>query len=680
MNTTFTYDGKFRAAAPLRWLKVFTISIVIILSIIFFMALQPSYPLPENLDSSWQYALNEAVARHMIFGRDIVFTCGPLASVYTKMYHPGTDGIMLLGGALIGAALSFGCLLLAAPKNRFFIVALPILISEVVIMRDCFFILLPFVVFLLILRVYGTNAGDQIRPKKLAFAGIAIGVCASALLPLIKGSFTLSVLFSGLASLLILLRFRPLIAVALTSLAAIFAWAAWVAVGQPVDAILNYFTAQAPIVSGYSEAMSVEGRTSDLVLYLAVSLILVAVFYRDFARRFGRVGYLATVLFATTLFVSFKASLVRHDSHALIAGSTLLFAGYLVAIIASSRISIIVWIVAIIGWAYIDHAYTGLGVSFWDPVRSAPAYASKLGQRLVDSFVESYDGVKERLFSPGQLVTAFDERNAFIRAQDPLPPIEGTVDLYPFDLATIFAHGLNWAPRPMIQSFSAYNFQLDGLNASHLKSVKAPKNIFFEVVSIDGRLPALEDSGSWLPLLESYQIVGCENARIQLALAAPDHGTADLRPIADGFPARIGSPVQVPGGEGPVWAKIGLLPTLFGRLCLIAFKTPQIQLTLTLQDGSVVHHRYIPAMGRQGFLLSPYIASANDFGLLAAGADGRKVVSMQIDTPDVTMWHRDYSVQFDRLEFGRQDRAREFFSLTAIERRSVSVRAMQPSN
>jgi hypothetical protein len=96
--------------------------------------------------------------------------------------------------------------------------------------------------------------------------------------------------------------------------------------------------------------MSHGGRTIDLVLYLAVSLILVAVFYRDFARRFGRVGHLATALFATTIFVSFKASLVRHDFHALIAGSTLLLAGYLVAITASSRLSIIVWIVAIIGW------------------------------------------------------------------------------------------------------------------------------------------------------------------------------------------------------------------------------------------------------------------------------------------------------------------------------------------
>jgi hypothetical protein len=74
----------------------------------------------------------------MIFGRDIVFTCGPLVSVYTKMYHPGTETIMLLGSALIGAALSFGRLLLTTPKNRFFIVALPILISEVVIMRDSF--------------------------------------------------------------------------------------------------------------------------------------------------------------------------------------------------------------------------------------------------------------------------------------------------------------------------------------------------------------------------------------------------------------------------------------------------------------------------------------------------------------------------------------------------------------
>jgi hypothetical protein len=65
-------------------------------AVLFVLPLNPNFP-DRNFDASWAYALNEAVARHLIFGRDIVLTFGPLASLYTWMYHPATDGIMLLG-------------------------------------------------------------------------------------------------------------------------------------------------------------------------------------------------------------------------------------------------------------------------------------------------------------------------------------------------------------------------------------------------------------------------------------------------------------------------------------------------------------------------------------------------------------------------------------------------------
>ncbi len=34
-----------------------------------------------GIDGSWPYGLNEAIARGYVFGRDVVFTFGPLASV-----------------------------------------------------------------------------------------------------------------------------------------------------------------------------------------------------------------------------------------------------------------------------------------------------------------------------------------------------------------------------------------------------------------------------------------------------------------------------------------------------------------------------------------------------------------------------------------------------------------------
>lgn len=59
----------------------------------------------EGLDNSWIFGMNQAIAQHLAFGRDIIFTFGPYASVYTKEYYPATDLLMLLGGTCL--ALSY---------------------------------------------------------------------------------------------------------------------------------------------------------------------------------------------------------------------------------------------------------------------------------------------------------------------------------------------------------------------------------------------------------------------------------------------------------------------------------------------------------------------------------------------------------------------------------------------
>src|SRR5690242_15377060 len=74
-------------------------------TVLFIVPFSPKFP-TIGLDPSWKYALNEAVTRHLVFGQDIIFTFGPLASAYTGMYHPATDWIMLCGSGVIGAGFS----------------------------------------------------------------------------------------------------------------------------------------------------------------------------------------------------------------------------------------------------------------------------------------------------------------------------------------------------------------------------------------------------------------------------------------------------------------------------------------------------------------------------------------------------------------------------------------------
>jgi hypothetical protein len=90
--------------------------LAICLTVLFSVPFAPQMPRP-GLDESWRYAMNEAVAQHLSFGKDIVFTFDPLASVYTGLYHASTDPIMLLGRALVSAGFAIGCVLIAYPNR-----------------------------------------------------------------------------------------------------------------------------------------------------------------------------------------------------------------------------------------------------------------------------------------------------------------------------------------------------------------------------------------------------------------------------------------------------------------------------------------------------------------------------------------------------------------------------------
>ncbi|HEY0793628.1 MAG TPA: hypothetical protein VGD78_21385 [Chthoniobacterales bacterium] len=115
----------FRAAAPIaaapsdeerthlktaaRWILAVCFPLGLLLA---WVPLVPVFPRP-GLDPAWAYAMNEAVAHRMQFGRDIIVTFGPYAAVYTRQYNPATDHLMLIGDALVALALAAGSVALA---------------------------------------------------------------------------------------------------------------------------------------------------------------------------------------------------------------------------------------------------------------------------------------------------------------------------------------------------------------------------------------------------------------------------------------------------------------------------------------------------------------------------------------------------------------------------------------
>jgi hypothetical protein len=54
-----------------------------------------------------------------VFGRDLIYSYGPYASVGTRTYSPATDALMMLASSLLAAGLCI-TLWLAIPRQDYF--------------------------------------------------------------------------------------------------------------------------------------------------------------------------------------------------------------------------------------------------------------------------------------------------------------------------------------------------------------------------------------------------------------------------------------------------------------------------------------------------------------------------------------------------------------------------------
>jgi hypothetical protein len=586
--------------------------------------------------SSWVYAMNEAISRNMVFGRDVVFTSGPLASVYTRIYHPATDPLMLGLGSFFAAAFFAGGLALC--RGSYLILALPLILSQVV-QPDSFYICLPFILVL----VATQYAAGVTQTRASTWGLIALIETAVALSLLVKASFSVPVVACGGLALLLIGR-RSIATAALLAIWAIVAIAiAWCFMGQPLSGLPGFFLSQRPIISGYSEAMSLTGPVIQVIAYLTGALVIWLAFVVDASSRFGKATTALTAFcLAIVLFVAFKEGFVRHDDHALVAGATLLVSSFILLLTFRSRLFAVVMIVGISGWAAVDRAYINIG-----PVSAI--------SRFKASVSESWKGLRLRISDATYFFKRFEDARAEIRKEVPLPATDGTVDLYPYGLSAVFAAGQKWSPRPVIQSFAAYTPYLAELNRAHLQGDDAPDRIYFSVSPLDERYPSLDDGASWPELISRYrasQFVG----QYAVMERRPRPIAVDVEPLL-GERASLGEQVLLPKTNTPIWATIDVTPTSVGTVLSALYKLPSLYLVVTYADGSTEQSRFIPGEARAGFLLSPTVRNAVDFVALLSTRreeffENRIPISIKIVGDNINhLWNSQYSVALSELKF-----------------------------
>lgn len=608
----------------------FSVSVAIFAALCGLLIILPFHPeMPRvDQDASWPLAMNAATARGMVFGRDIVFTGGPYLSIYTRQFFPGTERVMWLGTILIAFAVLAAVLASVPPRNRMWLSLLPALLTMPGI-RDALFLNLPWLLVL--------TAVHAPRSRHALYLGVVYGMVVScALLPLVKGSFTpATVACIGIAAYIVGQQCRShALLIPLTFMCAIAA--AWLCVGQPLRALPAYFAAQAEVVAGYGDAMSVSGPLSEVVfLVLGCSLLVLA------ALR-GTNVYKWPIAAATalSLFVDFKAGVVRHDGHiALSAVSVVLVAGYFMPLSRGRGATCVSAFAACLG-LYILSGYSDMSIG---------GTYSRIKRELGNSVA----ALAGSCAGDAQYMDEYQHAVASIRSALPLPGQGKTVDLYTSEASAVVLGTGRWTPRPVFQSYAAYTPALVERNVSHLREA-GPERIFWRVQTIDNRYPALDDGKSWLWLLGAYHPTGYVSKYLQIDRQATVEPLLTGAELINEYPV-AGDAVDLPR-DTALWASVDLQPSLLGRLRAVVYKPPPVSMTLRYSDGAISRFRVVAGMMRTGFLLSPTVLSTDD--LVQFWTKGyrslpvnRQPVSLSIDLSagDSIWFARRYHLSVSRL-------------------------------
>ncbi len=452
---------------------------------------QTVIPYETGVDPSWRAGLSMAWQQSLDYGKDIVFTYGPLGFLADPyLYFPPTAALaglyvgllqVAIAGSLLWAArATFG--LLGASVIAFAITKLAIVIVPTTL-------LIPPLVFLWCAQAI--RRGSQRWLLALALAGGFVG----ALELMIRVTTGLVVL--ALVGLTLVMererRLRNLASFAATGTLSFLAL--WLAAGQDVRAVPEFFLYSAELVSGYSGGMPYEDATLKWEYFGAVVVAAVALFvgWRN-TEGWPRTRRLKLLALGLALaYPTFKQQFVRHDPWHI----GIWFFSAAVAVVAlswrrdirgESALALVCALLALgAGQVTLDDV---------NPVRSA--------ERAVDQL---------RTMATSERLTRSGEARIQLRELYGLDPgiverVRGrTVHVYGYETSVAWAYPeLRWHPLPVFQSYTAYTERIDRLNARSLRE-HGPDFVLTGPGELNGRNRTLDAPRTTLQLFCLYQAV-----------------------------------------------------------------------------------------------------------------------------------------------------------------------------
>ena len=694
----------------IRWKLLFPSFILFIYVFIAFLPL-PS-PIQMGLDPSWSYAISQANQKQLIFGKEIIFTYGPLGYLITGAVLPENFFQIIIFRWLIYLFLFIISIVrIVSLKNHLqqLFIGLSILfalftgsayasvgigastdyqilfILLMILSFDDFIKKYPRLIFLLLGAVSGFCALTKFSSGIYTFGLINLFLLVNIYQSFKNKSrtdivnYVFAIINSGLGfisiAFIFLSPYQYILSLNKITINLLIAGLIGVSVGLVQKQIKEQFESKAEIVakllnifinqillhwlvfyviyflllvhtissneypslieflrnsweisSGYSSAMSIIGSKNEIAL--AISELFLILWLMFFITKEGYLNLSLSFLFV--LLISFKHGFVRQDLHVIVFAITVpLITSLLILKISKFRhqkISYYFFTYILIASLIISFPVINFS-KVYTMARLLPKYIvnsviNLVGKMPNQSILDqlSYESeINSNKFNIGKLQSIINQKSLSNLANMQLPDnvknlVNGkTIDIIPWEISLVPANQLNWKPRPIFQSYSAYTNTLDNFNFESMS--KLPRDyIFYNFTSIDGKNPHpfFDEPKTFSYVFCNYEPSGDVPDFIKTPKLS-NIVLLEKRQVSRCLPDSLGEISSIPwnnaysievGNGKIIRAKVKFQYSLLGKIYKTLFRSPPVMMKISYVDGSQNTYRIIPENSENGVIVS----------------------------------------------------------------------------
>jgi hypothetical protein len=579
--------------------KIFTFRNFLMLGVLFYLLPEFRYARPGiGGDLSWIISLNYASHENFVFGKEFIFTYGPLGFL--------TFGLPMYTSRLL-VILFYFFIVINAIYFLYYVFKSLEKKSELVLVSATFFFFGEFVFTSshfsresIPLYFYFTFHIFHYLKHKNFFSLIVASTCGLlAFYIKVNAGFIINILFL----LFIIYNFifktidRKANIILFAAHFTVLYFSSFILKTDFISYIINSF----PIIDSYNEGMTVPAKQSDLlaaVLIIILFLTVIIMSVKSIIRTYHDIFLLFNLLLLG--FIFFKSGFTRADLHVIFFFGGIPFVIMLAFLFFKTNKAKSALFISIILTTMITLAFC----RWFDGPRLNKINSLKFS-------------IKSGFFPTNVNMPVLQDKNYRKLPERVMKEIGGkTVDVLGKETSYIYYNNLRYNPRPVIQSYSAYDEKLININYDKYKSNSAPDFILYHYDRFDDRHGFWDEPKIYLAVLSNYTILDtilAPNNIDSLILFKKSQATKKIteQVILDTL-IHFNTRFKIPYSDKILYMKLDYDYTISGKIRRMIFQPSSVYMNLMYENSDSTFCRLVMPVMKSGVPINKKVTSFND--------------------------------------------------------------------